>query len=152
MRFTIFIALVLSLTFFTGCSQPNPFGTVYVEGVVTLDGQPLAGADVMLHPRNGVHVAGGLTDARGRFTVTTGGAPLGSGAQPGEYDVTFRKVRMEGADLSMEELAARFGGRMPPAEWLIPQKYGEVRTSGLDPITVTPNRRQNVFTFELTSE
>ena len=152
MRFTIFIASILSVTFFIGCSQPNPFGTIYVEGVVTLDGQPIQGVSVTLNPRDGVHVAGGLTDTQGRFTVTTGGAPIGSGAQPGEYDVTFRKVQMAGSELSMEELNARFGGRMPPEEWLIPQRYGEVRTSPLDPITVTTDRRQNRFMFELISE
>jgi len=151
MRFTLFIASIVSVALFIGCSQPNPFGTVYVEGFITLDGQPVSDVDVTLNPRDGVHVAGGLSDANGKFTVTTGGAPLGSGAQPGEYDVTLRKVHMEGSDLSMEELAIRYGGRMPPVTHLIPARYNEVRTSGFEPITVTTDKRQNVFRFELTS-
>jgi len=151
MRFTIIIALLFSLVVFTGCQQDNPFGTVHLEGTVTFNGEPLADASVTLMPHNvELMTAGGMTDARGRFTVTTGGAPLGSGAQPGTYDVTFSKFIMEGGDLTQEEHQAMFGRGRASIIHLIPERFGNPRTSGIDPITVTTDRRQNVFTFELT--
>jgi len=150
MRFTIFIALVLPLTFFIGCGgNENPFGTVHVEGTITLDGNPIEGVSVMLHPRDGEQGAGGLTNANGRFTVTTSGF---NGARPGSYDITFTKIELPGQDLSPEEYNRAFGGRTPDPIYLIPQRYGSPRTSGIEPITVTTDRRQNVFTFELRSQ
>ena len=98
-------------------------GAVRIEGTVTLDGAPLSGANVILHPRNRKvgQEAGGMTDHRGRFTVTTGNDPIGRGAVPGEYDVTF-----------------------------IMHSYERPTTSG-SPIVVNATGR-NRFVFELFSE
>jgi hypothetical protein len=153
MRFTIILVLFFPLLFFVGCAEKNPFGTIYVEGFVTLDGTPIQGINVTLMPRgDGAHAAGGLTDNAGKFTVTTGGAPMGSGAKPGEYDITFRKVEMAGSDLPMEELARLSRGGMPPTTYIVPQKYEDPKTSGIAPITVSTNRADNKFTFALTSD
>jgi len=153
MRFTIYFALILSLVFFSGCGGGvNPLGTVHIEGTITLDGSPIEGANITLFPRDGEHAAGGLTDANGRFIVQTAGAPFGSGAKPGEYDVVIRKIHVASAGLSDEEIIQRFGSGMPPVTHLIPERYGDVRASGIDPITVTTDRRQNIFRFELSSE
>jgi hypothetical protein len=151
MRFTFFIALILSVTFFVGCGgEGNPHGTVHVEGTVTLDGNPIEGVSVILHPRDGVHSAGGITGANGRFTVNTSGF---NGAKPGEYDVAFSKIEIPGQNLSFEESMAQGGGGGQPIPiYHIPQRYESARTSGIDPITVTTDRRQNVFMFELTSQ
>jgi pSer/pThr/pTyr-binding forkhead associated (FHA) protein len=104
-------------------------GAVRIEGTVTLDGTPVSGANVILHPRNrGVgQEAGGMTDNRGIFTVTTGNDPIGRGAVPGEYDVSFI---------------------MRPT---IPRRYERPVTSGLSPIVVEATGR-NRFIFELSSE
>ena len=154
MRFTIFIALILSTTFFVGCGtdKSNPFGAVYVEGVVTLDGNPIEGATVTFNPRDGDQAAGGTTDARGKFTVQTGGAPVGSGAKPGVYDVTLRKSRVVGGELSQEEYQQQYGNKPLETVYLIPQKYGRTNTSGFEPITVSNNKADNQFTFDLSSE
>ena len=152
MRLTLVLALVLATTFLTGCKESNPFGTVYVEGIVTLDGTPVAGCSVTLAPADGGMAAGGLTDTSGKFTVTTGGAPVGSGAKPGRYDVTFFKTKMEGSELSMEEAARQFGGRQPTMQYIVPQKYGNSKTSDIDPITVSAKKADNKFTFELLSQ
>ncbi|MCL2005572.1 MAG: carboxypeptidase-like regulatory domain-containing protein [Planctomycetaceae bacterium] len=153
MRITLIIAILL-VPFFAGCGgQDNPFGTVYVEGTVTFDGQPIDGVSITLIPRDeGEQLsAGGVTDANGKFTVTAGGSPAGSGARPGMYDVTFSKISIpRGA--SPEEDMMMYGGRRPPTTFHIPERYGNVRTSGLEPIVVDTNRRNNVFNFALTSE
>jgi len=153
MRFTtLFTALFICLPLLTGCKQDNPFGTVYVEGTVTLDGTPIQGVSVTFNPRDGDLVAGGMTDVGGKFRVQTGGAPIGSGAKPGVYDVTFHKAVIEGADLSMEESIAKYGGQQPPVVYIIPQKYENPKTSELEPITVDADRKKNSFTFDLKSE
>ena len=142
-----FIALLLSLTLFIGCKgTENPYGTVHVEGTVTFDGGPIEGVNVVLVPRGGEHSAGGVTNASGKFTVNTGGF---SGAKPGEYDVTFSKIELPGQDLPFEEYMAKYGNRQPEPEYMIPQKYENAKTSGIEPITVDTDRKKNVFTFEL---
>jgi hypothetical protein len=153
MRFTIIFALMLSVSLFTGCTNKNPFGTVYVEGMVTLDGVPVSGINVTLNPVGGDGLSGGgITDETGKFMVTSGGAPIDSGAKPGQYNVTFYKVQMEGGELSMEEFQKKYGNRMPPMKHLVPQKYGDPNTSGIAPITVDTDKNKNKFTFELLSK
>jgi len=152
MRFTHFIAIafLLSLTMFIGCKgTENPYGTVQVEGTVTLDGTPIEGVNVNFIARGGEFSAGGLTNASGKFTVATGGF---TGAKPGEYDVTFSKMELSGQDLSYEEYTAKFGNRQPEPVYLIPQKYENAKTSGIKPVTVATDKKQNVFTFELQSK
>jgi len=120
----------------------NPYGTVPIVGTLTLDGEPVEGVSVILSPRdreNG-RVAGGITDRHGKFTVTTGTATMVNGAVPGEYDVTFSKMEIEEGS-SLEE---------PNWLYVIPQKYRNTRTSGLAPITVEPDGKNN-FSFELSS-
>jgi len=104
-------------------------GAVRIAGTVTLDGAPVAGINVILHPRNRGEgqEAGGMTDHRGRFTVTTGNDPIGRGAVPGEYDVTFLMRST------------------------VPRRYERSVTSGLNPIVVEAAGR-NRFFFELFSE
>ena len=153
MRPTNILIGFLFLPFFIGCAQENPFGTVYVEGTVTLDGVAIDGVSVTLIPLDAGEQlsAGGVTDASGRFTVTAGGSPAGSGARPGTYDVTFSKVSITQTE-SYEESMRLYGGRQPPIMHLIPQRYGNPRTSDIESITVDTDRRKNKFTFELTSE
>ena len=157
-RNTLGYALCI-LCFVAGCQKAPP-GILYLEGIVTLDGQPVNGVSVILHPRCGEGTAaGGMTDARGRFRVTTGTAPIGSGAKEGEYDVTFSKIEVE-----REAEDKVFSGQAPapmtrhssvptPVKrtHIIPERYGKPRTSGLEPITVALEGN-NRFTFELESE
>ena len=153
---TTFILACL-LLMFTGC-QKTPPGIVYLEGIVTLDGNPIGGVNVILHPRNDEGTAaGGMTDARGRFTVTTHPAPVGTGAMAGVYDVTFSKVETPVVNVSMMPMpapapsAARQTQTPPQRTYIVPQRYGRPRTSGLEPITVEAGGN-NRFTFALFSE
>lgn len=135
------------LGFFVFGRTKSPDGIIYLTGMVTLDGQPVNGVSVVLHPRNdGGAVAGGLTNTKGKFTVTTGTAPVGSGAKAGEYDITFSKVEVEKSDTAHNRTQI-------PAQktYIIPAKYGKPKTSGLAPITVELNGK-NRFDFALSSE
>jgi hypothetical protein len=79
-----------SLVAIAGCSRSN---TVRVEGIVTLDGAPLSGATISFVPVDeggGHHLASGVTNADGRFRLTT--FNTNDGAVPGHYRVTVSQV------------------------------------------------------------
>jgi UDP-2,3-diacylglucosamine pyrophosphatase LpxH len=110
-----------------------------VEGKLTLDGKPLAGAMVTFHRLNMdtklyASVCNGRTDEKGRFQMTTyfrfDGAPVG------EFVVTVTKA--EGVD---EE------GN--PVKNLLPAKYG---TPGKSPLKMTIKDGTNDVNLELTSK
>ena len=133
--------------------KTNSYGAVYLEGTLTLDGIPMEKVNVNLIPRNeNGSVAGGMTDKRGRFTVTTGPATVGTGAKPGEYDITFSKIEMESGVLPTEGGTQQAESRLPKKKYVIPQKYEDPATSGIEPIQVDTNKGKNKFKFDLTSE
>lgn len=83
-----FVAAVLVAGF--GCGGPAA-KLVKTEGVVTLDGAPVAGAMVTFHPNDEKGpVATGLTSSDGVFELQTYAAA--DGALPGSYKVTVRKT------------------------------------------------------------
>jgi len=102
-------------------------GAVRIAGTLKLDGKPVAGASVILHPRNTQdgRSARGTTNRSGWFTVTTGADPIGCGAIPGEYDVTVL-MRPE-----------------------IPRTYEDPKTSGLALRVESSGNKP--FNFELSS-
>jgi hypothetical protein len=81
------IGSLLILAALSGCrSRPIP-----VQGVVTLDGQPLESATVLFMPQDGAgRPASAFTDHDGSFSLTTFTA--GDGALPGDYHVVVRKT------------------------------------------------------------
>jgi 5-hydroxyisourate hydrolase-like protein (transthyretin family) len=132
-----------------GCGKPGP-QVQYVEGVVVLDGEPVADAAVVFVPKaaDGL-VATGRSNAEGRFTLTSvrGGKPNG-GALVGDYAVTFSK-----ADYDLKGTGKTRDEDMDgvPLIHFIPQQYGDAEKSGLK---ATVKKGQNVgsdFRFELVS-
>ena len=85
-----------------GC-QPTAKGPplVPVEGTITLDGKPLAGANVMLVPRGetrGDKAFYGKTDAAGKFVAASTDGKR-KGAAVGNYQVVINKlVKPDGSD------------------------------------------------------
>jgi hypothetical protein len=65
-------------------------GPVPVRGRVLIDDIPVADATVMLMPIEGGHPAAGLTDASGRFRLTTFNRD--DGALPGRYKIVVTKA------------------------------------------------------------
>jgi hypothetical protein len=73
----------------TGCGNPNP---VKIEGLVTLDGTPVANATVMFSPADGGGTpASGMTGSDGVFHLTT--YSTGDGALPGQYKVVVQRAK-----------------------------------------------------------
>src|SRR5688572_7259469 len=87
-------ALLPPLALLAGCGSGSGPTTVIVTGTVTMDGKPLAGANVVFHPLDGAETAlasQAVTDAEGRFELTThaGGGKFKPGASPGSYIVAI---------------------------------------------------------------
>jgi hypothetical protein len=105
-----------------GCSGQ---ATSPVEGVVLLDGKPLAGASVQLVPQGEGRDATAQTDAQGRFRVST--FRPGDGALPGTYKVVISPpigtpdpTQYASAD---EAMAAAARPAPKPAGPPFPEKY-----------------------------
>lgn len=76
----------------TGCGGKVP--TNMVEGLVTLDGEPLAYATVTFAPvvKDSGMIAVGTSDANGKFTLQTQLGEIGKGTTEGEYTVMVTKI------------------------------------------------------------
>jgi hypothetical protein len=149
--------LILSLfvlPYVCGCGPSNPLDTIVVTGTVTVDGQPMEGIRITFIPMDGgAYGAFGTTDSRGRFRLSSPSAPVGSGAVAGEYIPVFSKVEVEERPPtdSPEEERILYGGAPPKVTHLIPEKYGDVKTGGFDPVTVEKGKK-NEFTFDLSTQ
>jgi hypothetical protein len=155
MKKIIALLFIISVAFMTGCREYSPYQTVFVSGTVLVDGSPMPEISVVFNPvDSGIgHAAGGLTDAKGKYTLTTAGLKIGSGAVPAQYHVLFVKQAQEGYELTMEEYDKKFGIGKPGAQMIyyIPQRYGSPTTSGIEPVTVEKGKK-NEFNFELSTK
>jgi hypothetical protein len=113
----------ICLACMAGCGGSSPLAPV--EGVVTLDGKPLADAAIAFSPTKatapGPFMA--TTDAQGRFALGLHDDPAG-GAAPGEYSILITTVKPTGG---MEDSP-------PPTEKeLVPPVYRDGRTTFVVP-------------------
>lgn len=95
--------------------QAGSQGTVAATGKVTYRGQPVPGATVGFTPLGKGRAASGVTDAHGRFELTT--LRPGDGVLPDKYQVAVAKVDV-GGGMSEDESLAYF------------QKHGEPPANG----------------------
>lgn len=133
-----------------GCGAKKPaVATELVEGVVTLDGQPVSGATITFTPvQNGAGApATGTSDEAGKYSVTavgTGmaGAMPGAGTLPGEYYVGVVKDEVpeipQSGDPGYEEPPS---GRpaSPTITHVVPEQFNNPQTSGIK-VTVKPGK------------
>jgi hypothetical protein len=146
-----------------GCGGQPTLNTEYVEGVVTLDGQPVPEATVTFVPVTEGQGASatGMTDQQGVYKLTaavtgeTAAVPE-AGTLPGEYHVGVVKTIVE-TPMSEEE-AEQAGvdyvpgdeyASAPKTTFVVPQKYNNPRESG---IQVTVESGRNTIPLELTSD
>jgi hypothetical protein len=83
-RLSVALLAVAGASTLAGCSKS---GTTPVEGVVLLDGQPLAGASIQFVPQDKGRDATGETDKNGHFAMST--FQPKDGAMPGAYKVVI---------------------------------------------------------------
>lgn len=126
-----------------GCGPSSP-AVKPVTGIVTLDGKPVADAEVgfsPLIPGQGLSAVG-KTGADGSFVLNAQGARPGRGTAVGEYAVTVRKYE---APSSAQSSSDESNENLKP---LVPRKYMDKSTS---PLKATVSSGENSFQFELTS-
>jgi len=112
--------LLLGLAIAAGCG-PRP---TVVTGVVTLDGEAVAGASVQLCPVGGKgQPAGATTDDAGRFRAQVSPVPL---------RVLVSKRKFDGY---VEDPLDPTGGKIAVVDEVLPAHYADVKTT---PLTVDP--------------
>lgn len=136
------VPMLLLVAACVGCGG----GLVPAEGVVLLDGQPLAGATVTFMPQAEGRPASAVTGADGRFKAAL---PDGKGGlAPGEYRVVVMLVKQAVLAAGGEAAETASGGGGPPVEYIVPQRFGNPETSGL---TASLSRGATDLRFELVS-
>ena len=152
----------LCAVLFAGCAGGSKLGTEPVQGVVTLDGTPVAEATVMFSPvapGQGLS-ATGMTDAQGVYrlsAISKAGAiaQVGAGTLPGEYYVGVIKSISEVPMTQQESLeknipyVAPQPGQAPKVTDVVPVKYNSPEKSG---IKVTVKAGKNDIPIELSSK
>ena len=134
----------------------NNHGTVRIDWTVELDGEPIEGVRVYLHPLcESGRDASGETERRGRIKVetlvTVGGVLRNvNGVMPGEYNVTFEKYDPDYLEIPNVDPNSEGIERRPNYTYWIPQRYGNPAEPSVEPIRVEPSGR-NRFTFNLSS-
>jgi hypothetical protein len=106
-----------------GCSDSRPYRTAPVSGRVTLDGQPLADARLTFQPERDPKAGGimngpeahGVTDADGRFTLTT--VFKDRGATIGRNRVTIMTRKMEPVSQDPEARMKQVAPERVPAKY-----------------------------------
>jgi hypothetical protein len=143
--------LLASVTLFcvvmAGCGPRGP-DVQLVEGFVTLDGSPCAGAIVGFSPVEGGVPATGRTGPDGSYRITAvrGGRERG-GTTVGDYVVTIDKMEL------LPPPPNPLGQQLEPEfRHIVPKAYGDQTTSGLK---ATVRRGRNAgpdFRFDLRSD
>lgn len=147
-------ATVLAL----GCQKGSDRPTTYaVTGTVTQAGTPVAGAIVSFVATGGGQGATGITDASGKYALSTFGGD--DGALPGQYGVKISKIEGQaeeqgaGGEDSMDSDAyeaaqqganAEEGAEAPKN--LLDEKYNDPKTSGF---SATVKEEANTCDFAL---
>ena len=128
------LAICLSLP---GCRRGPP--VVYVEGVVTMNGEPLEGANVGFTPSStpGSMSAAGFTDAKGKFVLSAHTARFGAGTTVGDYIVVVSKTIIPPGEEDKDS---------PKVVLVTPEVYQLKETS---PLRATVKNGKNRFEFEL---
>lgn len=129
------IGALASLICIAGCSGSKGPATSPVTGTVTYNGLPVESATVVFAPPSGGRPATAISDAQGKYALSTFGNQ--DGAIPGEYKVSVTKTVTEGQapELTyeqMNELQTR-GEPIPSAvtKNVLPEKYASIATTDL---------------------
>ena len=160
----MFLGLAVCSAALLGCNGQPTLQTEYVEGLVTVDGEPVAEATVTFVPVTEGQGASatGMTNAQGIYKLTaavTGdvAAVAEAGTLPGEYHVGVMKNVVD-TPMSQEEAEQQGIEYVPPPPgvlqepkitFVVPQKYNNPRQSGIR-VTVEPGR--NNLPLELTAD
>lgn len=147
------LTLCMGVLASVGCNKKRMKGLVPAQGVVTLNGEPVAEAMIMFTPAQigtDALAASTMTDSNGKFKMTT--VDPGDGVFPGDYSVTVVKDEMQGG-LTLEQARlnaqnpdeARKNGSSDEAMVIhhLPAKYSDMNTTDLK-ITIPSSGQKNL--------
>ena len=144
--------LLIGLLFFAGCGpQGRGLKVEYVEGVITLDGEPLADATVTFHARDedsGAVTAAGMSNQRGIYKLSSTDSNPEAGTTVGEYIVTVSKVEVHDPTIHMTPEEAMVSNLRVTHTQLLPAIYQDRERT---PLSATVNRGRNKIDLELKS-
>lgn len=140
---TCWVAVLLSVSMLvlSGCGSEGTADTETVTGTVTYNGAPVADASVTFTPDKG-RPATGITDAAGKFTLTT--FAKDDGAVPGNHRVTVAPNASQIPPMPGTPEAAAAAAGKPP----FPARYSNLEQSGLT--AEVKEGGENDFTFSMT--
>jgi hypothetical protein len=141
------VALIMAVGLSAAGCEQRPAGrpvTVPVNGVVRYDGEVVAGATVSFQADAGGRSASGISDALGRYQLST--FSRGDGAVPGSYKVIVLKYAPATESSGDPGTYVPPQGPEPPPKHLLPEKYAAVTTSGLE---ATVSSGPNTIDFDL---
>ncbi len=151
MRYLLPLGFLLLVV--AGCGpQRPPMGKV--QGVVTLDGEPLSAGSIQFWPDVGRPSRSSINED-GTYELTTFDA--GDGALVGNHVVTIKSTRLTEADpeisSTQEEIEYYREKRPTPIRaakvvWIIPEKYSERRST---PLTAKVVEGDNEINFDIPS-
>ncbi len=126
--------LFLSIVAIAGCGRragpaPQIEKVVPVSGTLTYQGKPLDRYQVSFRPTDGRRPAVGVTDAAGRFVLSTN-RPA-DGAPPGSHKVGIAWAGLASTDSAVQEPAIDDPAKLPKPAIEIPAKYANPDSSGL---------------------
>jgi hypothetical protein len=115
-----------------------------VSGTVTMNGAPVEGATVTLHPVQKGNAAFGITNASGKYQLGT--FEKTDGAIPGEYKVSIQK--MSAGDTGPQPAPGDPGynpnAKPEASKNLLPEQFADYTKSGLSAsVTTTANDALN---------
>ena len=130
-----------------GC-RPTGLQVEFVEGIVMLEGVPVPDAIVGFSPVGDGRPAAGRTDASGVFHLTTvqGGAAA-RGAPAGDYVMTVSKLEYDLKGKPRPDDLTNV-----PVLYLVPQSYGDPKTSDLRATVRKGVNQGNDFRFDLRAD
>lgn len=126
--------LAICLLVACGCAPAGSAPTAKVSGVLTRKGNPVPNASVTFTPSSG-RPANGVTDAEGKFTLSTFASD--DGAVPGAHRVSVASMAIPPMPGTPE--AAKAGANQEE----FPAKYSNPDTSGLV-AEVKPGQRNDI--------
>ena len=149
LAFLPLVLLLSSLSVGCGGDVSDAPKTVPVSGIITLDGNPLAGANVLYVPTDPkVNAFSGTTNAEGKYSLSQG---LNKGAVPGSYKVVVEHfVKADGAtvpaELSADLEQMKMAGLAKPS---LPDKY--MNYASTDLTATVEAAKADGYDFKLTS-
>lgn len=147
--------LALATLTVVGCGDSKP-ATYPVTGVVTYNGQPVEGATVGFTSTDAeIQPAIGVTDAQGKYTLTT--FEKDDGALPGEFKVRVVKYdrvpappAIDSSGVDIEEMPENYepeaASEEPPPKHLLPEKYAMPHST---PLKTTVQAGENSYNIDL---